>query len=285
MTQKLTTLILLCLALAACRQDTSGDDLNALIEWEQAEISDTYSPEGYFLDPDEGDMYETTLELLTPKIKGRAPQGLKEGLEDFMRTRYGWIYSAVPGSDALPLDQVIAQYAAQRYEEYSKSIKEVEGGEFHYALSSQESARDSVVYSADGLISMLLYSDTYSGGAHGMYGHYGATYDLERQQTITPEVLFRPGCEAELLDLIQTGIIARDVLDPDALGGWASYSEMVDFDALFVPANLYLTADGVTLIYNVYEIGPYAIGEVTLDLTYDQLRPYLRAPYDRLARD
>ncbi len=279
MNRKLALILLLAAALIGCKSKKKGDELNALIEWHTVTIDDSYDPEGVVAD-DCGKMYETKLRLLRPTIRSNRQPELQTWMDSVMTTRYHWLF---PSHNA-PLDTLALQLAQHRKQEYLESIAGAQNKALLYSLASQLSVTDSVAYNKDGLLSLLLYYENYSGGAHAIYGYYTKSYDLDLQQTITPASLLDLSHQDKILDLVRAKIPELDSTDSE-VEHWASYAELVDTDRLFVPENLYLTDQGVTLVYNPYEVGPYAMGELIITLPYDQLKPYLLPPYDRLAPD
>lgn len=50
---------------------------------------------------------------------------------------------------------------------------------------------------------------------------------------------------------------------------------MLEDDKFILPANIFVTKDGLLLFYNVYEIAPYSDGTKELLLTYDELKGYI----------
>jgi uncharacterized protein len=116
----------------------------------------------------------------------------------------------------------------------------------------------------------------FSGGAHG----YGATHctlvDLRSGKALGPDGVFAPG-DNWLKGLIP--IVAADLkkqfvdkpgfdeaLEPNSLA-----------KLLREPGHYCWHARQLELIFNAYEVGPYVSGPFEVDVSYDKLRPFMRA--------
>ncbi len=132
-----------------------------------------------------------------------------------------------------------------------------------------EDNRDIYVRRADSLVvSMLEFGSSYMGGAHGMYGFTGKTFD-----TYT-------GREMQLTDIFtsptaMTNAIKRQLMFdyPKASfqgNNGASMRETVD--RLAKEGHLFWTMDprGVTFYFNLYILGSYAEGVFTTTLLYSE---------------
>lgn len=129
-----------------------------------------------------------------------------------------------------------------------------------------------IVYNDANILTMVLSSYTYAGGAHG---HEASTYlnfdiqsgkVLEHQELFNDMEAFRKFAEAQFRkqkNIPQTGNI-------NATGF------MFEDDAFHLPENIGYTPEGLRLIYNPYEVASYADGAIVLTLPYAEVNPYLR---------
>lgn len=105
--------------------------------------------------------------------------------------------------------------------------------------------------------SYVIEYSSYSGGAHPESGVIGLVFDLLSGAQVTLDDLFVPGFDETLGDLISRH--AAESL-PDGAA-----------EALFSPSimptgNFVLTGKTITFIYNPYEIGPYSLGPVHIQV-------------------
>lgn len=118
-----------------------------------------------------------------------------------------------------------------------------------------------------GMQSYLIYKYMYTGGAHGLDSEKGLTFRLSDGRPVTEAELFRRGYERKLSELL-TARLPKSV------------SKEV-YDMLFVRdiepnGNFYVDPEGITYIYERYEIGPYVSGLVRVSVPWSELKDILK---------
>ena len=91
--------------------------------------------------------------------------------------------------------------------------------------------------------------------------------------------MFAKGSERDICGLILDKLLAESnkKLDTDTLTcieGLQSVGILLDTD-LYVPDNFLLEKEGVTFLYNTYDIAPYYMGRFQLTVTYEEINTYL----------
>ena len=131
---------------------------------------------------------------------------------------------------------------------------------------------DEIIGTFDGshgdVISYVLYSYSYQGGAHGSWGNFVTNFSLKDGSVVTEDDLFVPDYRAELSKIL-TDHLYDSMGDPEA------------YDCLFVKeiepnGNFEVSEEGLSYLYNPYEIGPYAIGLVTVTVPWQELEHILK---------
>lgn len=126
------------------------------------------------------------------------------------------------------------------------------------------------------VVTIAVHYWGYSGGAHG----YGATnctlVDLRTSRAVGPQGVFAAG-EQWLRAMSQ--IVGAELKK--------QFVEKPGFNEALEPANLAKvlseaghycwTAKGLRLVFNAYEVGPYSSGPYEVEISYDRLKPILRA--------
>lgn len=120
------------------------------------------------------------------------------------------------------------------------------------------------------IVSVCYHRNTYSGGAHP--NRYSSSYlfDLNAGQFIDPTQLaedpetFRTGA-AELL-------LTQAENHPEQEMFWQDYKEIVE---RWSEATVQFSGDGMRVTFSPYELGAYAIGEVEMSLSWEELEPLL----------
>lgn len=125
---------------------------------------------------------------------------------------------------------------------------------------------------------MLTLSSSYydyTGGAHG----YGAiTYyniDLNKAILLNDTILFGKQNLPKIAKLIQNEV---EIRNKDKESDEAIYL-LVGIDEIKPNNNFFFTKDGITYLYNQYEIAPYAQGPVEITISYDKIKPLVNEPY------
>lgn len=125
-------------------------------------------------------------------------------------------------------------------------------------------------------ISVEVSFYAFTGGAHGNGSTYAVLVDLRTGRELKPESAFAAG--GEWLRAV-TAIVAADLKK--------QFVERPGFDDALEPAKLaelmadpgrYLfKADGLEIIFNQYDVGPYAAGTYQVAIPYSRLRSIIRA--------
>jgi len=150
-------------------------------------------------------------------------------------------------------------------------------------LSSEFDLDGRAVFNRDGFLSYCFSKFEFNGGPHGEMDFYFATCTLN---SFDEEELYgyHP---ISLLDVIDADSVK--LLQPLFESRVAKHFELESVEELFkqgylfekaelLPTdNFYLTETGITWVYNVYEVAPYAAGTIEVPVTWEELKPYLPA--------
>lgn len=125
------------------------------------------------------------------------------------------------------------------------------------------------------VVTVVLNSSSYLGGAHGSAAQHYYNFDLKEQKQIKLEDLLRPQQKAAL-----------EKLAHEAFKTWVTDSKLADNVGEYEQAwpfklsdNFLLGEQGLILQYGEYEIGPYVVGLPRLVIPYDQLQDVLKQEY------
>lgn len=157
-------------------------------------------------------------------------------------------------------DDVTAYYR----EENDGMVKDIEE-EWAFMLNWEEHLGGYILPAYKGMASCVRYFYIYSGGAHGMDSLSGKTFFLDSGDVVTEDVLFTEGYEERLTEALRAHLM-DDIEHPDIL-----------FETEITPSgNFYITQDGITYIYQRYEVGPYAMGIIEVTVPWDEIQDILR---------
>ena len=120
----------------------------------------------------------------------------------------------------------------------------------------------------------LCYSLTYyafRGGAHGLYTITYLVFDRKTGALLTEDDLFREGYREPVSALMRESI-RQSILDleqPDML-------EAIAFENVAPNGNFLPDEKGLSWLFQPYDIAPYAMGALSADVSWEQLKPYLK---------
>ncbi len=124
----------------------------------------------------------------------------------------------------------------------------------------------SVQYYAQDLLVYKVHTEEYTGGAHGMYTTNFFNMDLNTLRLLQLDDLFGvPDYHEIVTDLIWNQLMAmHNVTSHEALEdlGYGVNGEVAPTE------NFYLSAEGITFYYNVYDIAPYSNGPVSVTIPF-----------------
>ena len=125
-------------------------------------------------------------------------------------------------------------------------------------MSYEEKCDGTTLYKDNNIFSYSVRTYSYTGGAHGNSTNCVASLDLKNRRNITLECLFTETAIGQIREMMV------DYLKDD----YQLLNE--EFD---VTENFYLSDQGVTFIYDPFEIAAYSYGEIAIPLTWDKVRP------------
>ena len=173
------------------------------------------------------------------------------------------LWGFVPAA-GLPLDTAVEAYLAPQFADYlDQEVQEEWLQEAPQTLSREQDEKTEVLYRTDSLLVLAHHYYEYTGGAHGMHFTELLPFRTEPPRLLTYGDLFPPDAKSRLEQLLTE----RAAREPDRTFG----------DSIPVTRNVAPLADGVRFLYEPYAIGPYASGEIAIDLPYADLRELLRA--------
>lgn len=204
-------------------------------------------------------------------------------------------YPVFVGEEAVVgrLNEEIQQYIIQSLflgEESNASAKNIEEAATDFIMAYRDyqadipSAIDHGGYEADititpytseNLLCLETHHYLYTGGAHGYGGVTFRNFDPASGDEIKIEELFSDYSgfieEAEAAFRKANEIPSEENIN--ASGFW------FENEQFHLPQSIGLTQNHIILVYNPYEIGPYAEGAIELKLPLEKIEPYLKTDF------
>lgn len=186
------------------------------------------------------------------------------------------------GFDALK-DSLAAQWngLGDNYDEVLEWAKDhyesLEKGEDSYFTNYAVTQNVGVYRIDDHVISLCESEYQYTGGAHGIYGNYGRTFDVKSGKELQLEDLLSDpeGFYDKAVDYIIDNLEKNygEELFPE-------YEETVRTDTFGeTPVSWYLDDTGIVIDYALYMIAPYVAGMPSVTLPYEEFAAYIKEDY------
>ncbi|MCW3462273.1 DUF3298 and DUF4163 domain-containing protein [Chitinophaga nivalis] len=128
-----------------------------------------------------------------------------------------------------------------------------------------------VIWNTWPMLVLEKYNYDFTGGAHGNWGATYISIDRSKKKVITPDDLFKPGYKEVLSGLLDKAYREKYQIPEDEPLG-----QNLLVKSISPNNNLIVTGKGVAFSYVPYEIGPYALGQVTLFIPAAQLKSILK---------
>ena len=186
--------------------------------------------------------------------------------------------SVEEASDAVS-DTLIANYqkdAGESYDEYLAYSKDNENDYSWTPATFCNWYYRTTGGFGEGFMDLQTYqvlSESYTGGAHGMYYSIPYIINMKTGEIVTENDLFKSGYVAPVTELIKTQIRQEQ--------GSLAYEGMFQ-DGMVPNGKCGVSGNGVIWYYQPYEVASYAEGIIKVSISWNDLKPYLNPEYIKL---
>jgi hypothetical protein len=136
----------------------------------------------------------------------------------------------------------------------------------------EKNMRNTILLNQGNIISQVVNVYEYRGGAHGSSSTKGMVLDMDAGKEITYKEIFYENTEEAISGLLYSCLMsARNYPNDDAL-----IDAGFDFTEIRPTDNLVADDNGITFIYNPYELGAYVLGIVEISIPYSDLVVYMK---------
>lgn len=163
-------------------------------------------------------------------------------------------------------DTFFKNYVAAMTEE-----KPEPNGEAAAMLNHAESSSVAVLFNEKGLLSLGYGTYSYSGGAHGNHGTRVASYNLAQKKVMKLTDVFLPKYEKTLNAALTNAVRRQFNMKPKE-----PLSSHLFENTIKPTTNFCITRKGILFLYNPYEIGAYALGEIELFIPFEEIKSIVK---------
>lgn len=141
-----------------------------------------------------------------------------------------------------------------------------------FSLNYDQDIIQQVLFNDQDWLVVELFTSSYTGGAHGNYASQYLNIDRSQNKSW------------QLTDMVPDTNVLRPLLNEAAIIYFkippgTRISDRLFVEQVPVSTNVFLSATGLTFVYNPYEITAYAEGQIKLFIPYSRLIPYLRPDF------
>ena len=165
-----------------------------------------------------------------------------------------------PNSDSTnDPEQAFLQWCNEYKNEYRQSNLSEDVDDESFFLNWESAFYGKMNEPYNGIVSYVYDHYIYTGGAHG--GTYRGTINMDEKTglILTESDIFKPDYYQPLTSLLREYLPKCTEMD------------MVNEPDIYPNDNFYITPEGVTFVYQQYEIGPYALGIVEVLVPWSEL--------------
>jgi hypothetical protein len=173
-----------------------------------------------------------------------------------------------------PISLASEKEAAESYfKEFKEEVKETERGDVSASIPYEQLFRHEVVLNTERLLVISTGIYYYDGGTHGNGGSFYFNYDKAAKKEIMIEDVVNLSEKEKLKALLLTALKTQYELPLNKPLNESGF--LVKDEELKIPEDFYIRPDGITFMFPVYDIGPYAMGQIDVFVNYKDLKPYL----------
>ena len=185
--------------------------------------------------------------------------------------------SEVAASQAVVQAAMVKQQLEQQLQPYTQTFLKLD--QEIKALSSNHKIsvmiKPTILNAKGPLVTVVLNTSSYLGGAHGSSSQQYYNFDLEKQKLVKLDEVLAPNQLASLENQAHESFKTW-VIESKLANDVSEYEQAWKFK---LSDNYYLSQQGLILQYGEYEIGPYVVGLPRLTIPYDQLQTILKKQY------
>ncbi len=123
---------------------------------------------------------------------------------------------------------------------------------------------------SDSLVSIGITTEIFSGGAHGYKTLTFLNFDPTSGKILSQKNIF----EEDFISFVEEKFRQEQGIPEDeninSTGFWFKN------ETFNLPENIGITNEKIVLVYNSYEIAPYAAGDIVMEIPLEEVRPFIR---------
>ena len=252
MSQIIFRILIIALFFSACKDEKEPAKL-AL----QFEKQSFVKKAGKSCDSADNDCTIISLEVL----KAKGPQEISEKIDRVLKNH---VISTISSEEnpAITTYEGLTETFINDYKKAAKSFLNEPPWEAYL--------NESIYRKDDSLLSIGITTEIFSGGAHGYKNLSFLNFDPQTGEQLSWKDIFTPDIKKFVEKKFRK---AHNIPEKDPINSTGFWFEN---EAFHLPANIGFTEDQLILIYNSYEIAPFADGDFYMEIPLEEVRPFLK---------
>ncbi len=167
--------------------------------------------------------------------------------------------------------------AADMAENFAKEYRQIQIEMPDYSLPWESRRSVKVIVNEQGLFEMEIKGSSFTGGAHGNSFTYFHLFDFDNGKLLEINDLIKPKALRTLTKSAEQKFRAQQNLKPDQSLDAAGF--FFENDEFALPETFRYHENGLTFLYNPYEIAAYSMGEIKVEFSSEEIKDWVRAEY------
>ncbi|WP_443939487.1 RsiV family protein [Pedobacter sp. MW01-1-1] len=167
----------------------------------------------------------------------------------------------------------IKQKANKYFSDYKNDLKDLKNplgaDEIPFWMNYTSDGVQSVLFNDQDFVVVAYNTDVFTGGAHGLHGTLLYCFDVKNKKQLALSDLLK--IEPNTLQkLVEQNFRKKYHIKPN------EGLQILLFDNYLKPnKNFFFNANGISFLYNPYEVASYAVGDISVFIPFDELKDYL----------
>ncbi|WP_165953149.1 DUF3298 and DUF4163 domain-containing protein [Pedobacter changchengzhani] len=177
-----------------------------------------------------------------------------------------------PDEDVLKALQKQAKTYLNGYREEIKDANATADNEMNW-MNYTDYNNQNIQFNDKGFVIISNFNDNYSGGAHGNYNSSFYRFDVKNQKKLELNDLLK--IDSNLLQKI----LEKNLRKSYNIKPTEKLTTVLFENYLKANKNFYFNENGITFLYNPYEVASYAQGQIVVFIPYSDLKDHLNIDF------
>lgn len=254
MSRKIFSLLLLTLLLSGCKDDKEEEKISSPLRFEKESL---VKKVGKNCDTADYDCTIIALDIVRATGAEEVAIEINQNLDEHIIQ----LISTEEDPKISSLEELSDKFLND-YREAAKNFSEEPPWEAY--------VNEKITFETDSLISVAVTTEIFSGGAHGYKTLSFLNFDLNSGKLLSKNDIF----EEDFTEFAEQKFREKQgIPEGDNINSTGFWFEKNTFN---LPENIGFRGDQVVLVYNSYEIAPYAAGDIVMEIPLEEVRPFIK---------